>query len=323
MGFVFMVTQLTLAFVLWLGGRLVMSGSITIGQLTAVLLYVVMVAANFGTLSGLWPAFMTAVGSSEKVFYLLDRVPAIAFSGGKTPTKPAAGQLDLVGVWFHYNPKAPENHHEGSSLFTPDTAGTDLRPADQPLSLNPSEGDLPWVLKDINLSVAPGSTVAVVGPSGAGKSTIFSLLERFYAPQRGTIRFDGTDIMELDPVYLRSQMSIVAQEPVLFAETIFNNIAYGIQPTNMGDDFDTPQAERLPAEHAQLVARVEECAKAANAHEFISAFEDGYQTVVGERGVKLSGGQCVHNCHLHCVALMQAHGTCILLCAAALRCWSL
>eukprot|EP01043_Picozoa_sp_COSAG02_P068481 COSAG02_NODE_11390_length_1733_cov_1.320685_1_plen_297_part_00 len=288
MGFIFMIVQFTLAFVLWLGGRLVMSGSITIGQLTTFLLYVIMVATNFGTLAGVWPAFMTAVGASEKVFYLLDRVPAIPFAGGKIPTKPAAGQLDIEGVWFHYNPKGSENHSERSSLLTPDTAGTDLRPAEQPAM---GEGDVTWVLEDINLSVAPGSTVALVGPSGAGKSTVFSLLERFYAPQRGKIRFDGIDIMELDPVYLRAQMSIVAQEPVLFADTIFNNIAYGIQPTLSGDDFDIPQIERTPAEQAQLTARVEACAKAANAHTFISTFEDGYETIVGERGVKLSGGQ--------------------------------
>ena len=308
MGFAFMVVQFTVMFVLWLGGRLVMSGSITVGQLASIWLYVSMVVGNFFTLFGLRPAFMMAVGSSEKVFYLLDRVPAIAFSGGKVPTKSAAGQLDMEGVWFHYNPKASQNHHEGSSFITPDTTGTDLRPADQPLSTSANDGDLPWILKDINLSVAPGSTVAVVGPSGAGKSTIFSLLERFYTPQRGTIRFDGTDIMELDPVYLRSQMSIVAQEPVLFADTIFNNIAYGIQPTNMGDDFDTPHIARTPAEHAQLVARVEECAKAANAHSFISTFEDGYQTVVGERGVKLSGGQCVASTRFLLCSFASVHG---------------
>lgn len=292
MGFIFMIVQFTLAFVLWLGGRLVMSGSITIGELTTFLLYVIMVATNFSTLAGVWPAFMTAVGASEKVFYLLDRVPAIAFAGGKVPTKPAVGQLDVEGVWFHYNPRGSENHHEGSSFLAPDTAGTDLRPAEQPL-MNTGD-EVPWVLEDINLSVAPGSTVALVGPSGAGKSTVFSLLERFYAPQRGTIRFDGMDIMELDPAYLRGQMSIVAQEPVLFADTIFNNIAYGVQPTLLGDDFDLPQVVQTAAEQAQLIARVEDCAKAANAHEFISTFQDGYQTVVGERGVKLSGGQCVY-----------------------------
>ena len=309
MGFIFMIVQFTLAFVLWLGGRLVMSGSITIGELTTFLLYVIMVATNFSTLAGVWPAFMTAVGASEKVFYLLDRVPAIAFAGGKVPTKPAVGQLDVEGVWFHYNPRGSENHHEGSSFLAPDTAGTDLRPAEQPLMTG---DEVPWVLEDINLSVAPGSTVALVGPSGAGKSTVFSLLERFYAPQRGTIRFDGMDIMELDPAYLRGQMSIVAQEPVLFADTIFNNIAYGVQPTLLGDDFDLPQVIQTAAEQAQLIARVEDCAKAANAHEFISTFQDGYQTVVGERGVKLSGGQCVYCRSFSSVACNRArHMRCL------------
>ena len=118
-----MIVQFTLAFVLWLGGRLVMSGSITIGELTTFLLYVIMVATNFSTLAGVWPAFMTAVGASEKVFYLLDRVPAIAFAGGKVPTKPAVGQLDVEGVWFHYNPRGSENHHEGQQFLGPRHCG--------------------------------------------------------------------------------------------------------------------------------------------------------------------------------------------------------
>ena len=220
------MVQFTLAFVLWLGGRLVMSGDITIGELTTFLLYVIMVASNFAMLSGLWPAFMTAVGASEKVFYLLDRVPAINFAGGITPTTPSVGQVDLAGVWFHYNVKTGENAHEGGgSMLTPDTAGTDLRPTDWASAPELGDSESSWVLKDISLSVAPGSTVALVGPSGAGKSTVFSLLERFYTPQRGTIKFDGVDIMDLDPVYLRRRMALVAQEPVLFADTIFNNIA--------------------------------------------------------------------------------------------------
>lgn len=276
--------------------------------------YVIMVASNFAMLAGVWPAFMTAVGASEKVFYLLDRVPAISFSGGVVPAKPAVGQIDVEGVWFHYPAKSAENHHEGgSSLLTPDTQGTDLRPGEEH-PMTPGEGEPSWVLEDINLSVAPGSTVALVGPSGAGKSTVFSLLERFYAPQRGTIRFDSNDIMELDPVYLRSQMSIVAQEPVLFADTIFNNIAYSAQSVPASDDFDVPPVERTAAELAQLTTRVEECARAANAHSFISEFEDGYQTVVGERGVKLSGGQCVHcpGCCIRHASCVQCPGCCII-----------
>ena len=304
MGFIFMMVQFTLAFVLWLGGREVMAGHITIGELTTFLLYVIMVASNFGMLSGVWPAFMTALGASEKVFFLLDRVPEIKFAGGITPTTPSIGQVDLSGVWFHYKIKTGENAHEGSgSMITPETAGTDMRPTDWASAPALGEGDSAWVLKDINLSVAPGSTVALVGPSGAGKSTVFSLLERFYRCQSGTIKFDGVDVMDLDPVYLRRKMALVAQEPVLFADTIFNNIAYGAAAVDGEEDFENELKTRSPTEMAELTALVEECARAANAHNFITGFEEGYNTVVGERGA-LS----------HSFASLQQHCLILLVC---------
>jgi ATP-binding cassette subfamily B protein len=127
------------------------------------------------------------------------------------------------------------------------------------------------VLKGISLSVQPGEKIALVGPSGSGKSTIISLLLRFYDPQTGEIRMDGRPAPDYPLAWLRNQMSIVPQEAMLFGGTIYENIAYG----------------RPGATEAEIF----EAARQAHAHEFIAPFPEGYQTLVGERGVKLSGGQ--------------------------------
>jgi len=127
------------------------------------------------------------------------------------------------------------------------------------------------VLDGINLEVRKGQIIAIVGPSGGGKSTLVDLIPRFYDPTEGCILIDGRDLREIDLFSLRRLMGIVTQETFLFNDTVRNNIAYGL--------------EDLPLE------RVIEAAKAANAHEFIQKLPQGYDTVIGERGVKLSGGQ--------------------------------
>jgi subfamily B ATP-binding cassette protein MsbA len=127
------------------------------------------------------------------------------------------------------------------------------------------------VLRDVSFRIKRGEVVAVVGPSGAGKSTVADLLPRFYRPTRGRILIDGLDIAGVSITSLRSLMGIVTQETILFNDTIFNNIAYGMEECS-----------------EEAVARA---AKAANAHEFILAAPQGYQTIIGDRGVQLSGGQ--------------------------------
>lgn len=127
------------------------------------------------------------------------------------------------------------------------------------------------VLKDISLDVEPGQQIAVVGPSGTGKSTLISLLLRYYIPDSGRMLFDGKDIQDIPLTQLRKQMALVPQDVLLFGGTIYENIAYG-----------KPNATKEEVEAAALKA---------NAHSFISGFPEGYETVVGERGVKLSGGQ--------------------------------
>jgi subfamily B ATP-binding cassette protein MsbA len=127
------------------------------------------------------------------------------------------------------------------------------------------------VLHDVSLAIRPGEIVALVGPSGAGKSTLFNLIPRFYDPTEGVVWIDGYDLRAMTQHSLRSQIGLVPQETVLFGGTIRENIAYG----------------RLDAGEAEIVA----AARAANAHDFIMASPQGYDTVVGERGLKLSGGQ--------------------------------
>ncbi|KAJ4796764.1 ABC transporter B family member 4 [Rhynchospora pubera] len=128
------------------------------------------------------------------------------------------------------------------------------------------------IFTNLSLSIPSSKTFALVGESGSGKSTVIALLERFYDPDSGTILLDGVDITMLNVSWLRKQMGLVSQEPVLFDDTIRANISYGIEG-------------QLTEE--QLIA----VAKASNAHQFISSLPQGYDTFVGERGIQLSGGQ--------------------------------
>jgi ABC transporter fused permease/ATP-binding protein len=223
------------ATVLWYGARLVLEGRMTVGALTSFLMYSLMVAVSLGTLTDLWADFMRASGAAERVFELIDRQPTIPSTGGERPTS-VQGRVEFQEVRFAY----------------------------------PSRLDIP-VLQGIDLELAPGEVVAIVGPSGAGKSTIAALLARMYDPQGGRVLLDGKELRSLDPEWLRQHIGTVAQEPMLFATSVADNIRYG----------------RMDATEAEIEA----AARAANAHEFISRFPEGYRTLVGERGVQLSGGQ--------------------------------
>lgn len=175
------------------------------------------------------------MGASERIFELFDRVPTINTTGGKKVDDLNA-MMALNDVNFSY-PSRPETQ----------------------------------VLKGMTLEVPVGSVVALVGPSGGGKSTVVSMIERLYDPISGSVSIGGEDVKTLDPVWLRTKIALVSQEPTLFADTIEENIRYG----------------KASATDEEVVA----AATQANAHKFISEFEDGYKTMVGERGVRLSGGQ--------------------------------
>ncbi|MBN4076549.1 ATP-binding cassette domain-containing protein, partial [Gemmatimonas aurantiaca] len=139
----------------------------------------------------------------------------------------------------------------------------------QNVSFHYHEG--PDVLSDLNFSVKRGEVVAFVGPSGGGKSTLVDLLPRFYDPQRGSVMIDGVDVRDMTLDSLRGLLGVVTQETYLFNDTIASNIAYGVDSCS----------------DAELV----EAAKAANAYDFITEFSEGFETIVGNRGVRLSGGQ--------------------------------
>ena len=135
------------------------------------------------------------------------------------------------------------------------------------------------VLSNIDLTIPKGQTIALVGQSGSGKTTLTDLVPRFYDPQQGAVTIDGTDIRSFSTHDLRELMGIVCQEPILFNDTVYNNITFGVDTT-------------LPAPNGMTWAEaVEQAARIANAHAFIADMPDGYQTVIGDRGSRLSGGQ--------------------------------
>jgi subfamily B ATP-binding cassette protein MsbA len=224
----------SIALILWFGGREVLDGRLSGGELIAFLIYGLTVAGSIGSLVGLYSSFQEALGATKRVFELLDEQQSVEDKPGAAPLTNVQGRITFNDVSFSYE--------EGQE-----------------------------VLHDIRLDIAPGEIVALVGPSGAGKSTIFNLIPRFYDPTKGTIAVDGYDLRDIQQNSLREHIGIVPQETLLFGGTILENIHYG----------------RLNATQDEVIA----AAKAANAHDFISELPNGYDTIVGERGVRLSGGQ--------------------------------
>lgn len=222
--------------VLWYGGRQVLQGALAPGDLVAFLILTISVAASVGTFTGLYSQLQEAMGSSKRIFELLDTTSDLPEPVAAAPLGQVQGAVTFEDVSFSYGDR----------------------------------GDSP-VLHDINLQAEPGKVLALVGPSGAGKSTLVTLLPRFFDPASGRVLLDGRDLRSIDLHELRSQIGVVFQETILFSGSIRENIRYGRPAAN-------------DAEVAQAAA-------AANAAEFIDAFPEGYDTIVGERGVKLSGGQ--------------------------------
>ena len=185
-----------IAVVLWFGGRDVIAGKISPGDLSAFIFYAITVAASVGAVSEVMGDLQRAAGATERLVELLETEPDIQPPAHPKPMPtPATGTVKFEHVTFHYPSR-------------PDAAA----------------------LRGLDLTVAPGEHVALVGPSGAGKSTVFQLLLRFYDPQTGTVRIDGVDLREADPRDARSRIALVAQDPVIFATDAMENIRYG-RPT--------------------------------------------------------------------------------------------
>ncbi len=231
--------------VLWVGGQEVIAGRLTPGDLIAFIFYMFLVIGPLMSLANLYSQVQAALAAAERVFELLDEPVEPALSDPHAPSlPPIRGEVAFEHVSFTYP--------------------TDASQAGEAQARPP-------VLRDVTFAAEPGQVVALVGPSGAGKTTTLALLLRLYEIDDGAIRVDGVDIRTAQVASLREQLALVPQEPVLFGDSIAENIRYG----------------RLEASDDEVRA----AAAAANALGFIEELPEGMRTIVGERGVKLSAGQ--------------------------------
>jgi ATP-binding cassette subfamily B protein len=250
-----LVGSLGVAAVYWLGGRAVIAGSMTIGTLTALAAYVQRLYSPLTDLASTRVDLLTALVSFDRVFEVLDRPPTIVDAPDAVALEAPRGRLDAEDVWFRY-PAAAE-----VSL-----ASLEADPA-APLGEQPSD----WILRGVTFTALPGQTVALVGPSGAGKTTLTSLIPRLYEVTEGSIRIDGLDVRAVTLESLTDAIGVVSQDPHLFHTSIADNLRYA-KPSATDEEL------------------VEACS-AARIHDVIAALPEGYDTVVGERGYRLSGGE--------------------------------
>ena len=243
------------AIIYLLGGRMVISGAITLGTLVALGTFVVQIYAPLTQLTNARLDLMTAFVSFDRVFEVLDAPRSVSDRPGAVDLVETQGRLELDHVGFRY-PAAVE-----VSIASLEAE------AGAPLGDEASRE----ILHGIDLTVEPGQTIALVGPSGAGKSTLASLVPRLYDVTSGAVRVDGIDVRDLTQDSLREAVGVVSQDPHLFHTSIADNLRYA----------------RPDATDAEL----DEACRAARIHTTIAALPDGYATVVGERGYRMSGGE--------------------------------
>jgi ATP-binding cassette subfamily B (MDR/TAP) protein 9 len=259
--------QLVTALVLFYGGLLVRNGDMTSGQLVSFLLYLQSLSDAFGSIGYIFSSLTQAVGAADKVFELMNRTPRL------TPPaeSPDACSLTIPRGIMGIEAKKTASQRNGG-IFPENCRGE--------VTLNDVELYYParpqrCVLRGMSLTAKPGQVVALVGPSGSGKSSVMSLIQHLYEPSAGEVLVDGQKVHDLSPQWLSRNISVVSQEPTLFARSIRRNIMYGLE----GTEFEPTDAE------------IREAARLANAASFIEKLPLGYEQEVGERGVQLSGGQ--------------------------------
>ena len=228
------IANISTVIIIWYGGRLVVQGQLTLGELVAFTTYLAQLASPVRRLGQIVPALAVASAAGARVFEILDTQSDVQDAPGARPLPPIRGEVRFEHVAFAY-------------------------------------ADRLAVLDDISFEARPGQVIALIGMTGSGKSTVINLLPRFYDVTAGRVTIDGHDVRDVTLGSLRDQIGIVLQDTLLFATTIHENIAFGRPGASMG--------------------AIVEAARAAQAHDFIAVLPDGYDTLVGERGITLSGGQ--------------------------------
>jgi ATP-binding cassette subfamily B (MDR/TAP) protein 1 len=230
----------------WMGSRFLVDDKLNAGQVLTILMAILIGSFSLGNVAPNGQAFTNAVAAASKIFATIDR---------QSPLDPTSDEGIIL------------DHVEGHIEFR------DVK------HIYPSRPEV-TIMENVSLTMPAGKTTALVGPSGSGKSTVVGLVERFYLPVGGQIFLDGHDIQTLNLRWLRQQVSLVSQEPILFGTTIYQNIRHGLIGTRFEHESE-----------GKIKELIENAAKMANAHEFINILPEGYETNVGQRGFLLSGGQ--------------------------------
>ena len=219
---------------IWLGGRAILAGEMTLGDLVMYIFFIGLVAAPLVSIASIGTQITEAFAGLDRIREILDMRTELDEDAERRPLGRLSGDVRFEAVWFEYNPGQP-------------------------------------VLRGVSFHAAPGTTTALVGSSGSGKSTLISIVMAFNHPQKGKVLVDGNDLADVSLLDYRQQLASVLQENFLFDGTIAENVGYARPGASLDD--------------------IKEACRIAHCDEFITQFPDGYQTVVGERGIKLSGGQ--------------------------------
>ena len=252
------------ALIYWAGGYLVMTDVLTIGTIVAFAAYLTRLYGPISSLTNVQVDFATSMVSFERVFEYLDLPIEIQDRAGAHHLDSVQGLVRFEDVSFSYQSDEIDQRQEGNG-WNETPQGKDLSTVLTP------DITRRWALRDLTFNIEPGELIALVGHSGAGKTTITYLLPRLYDPTDGKISIDGHNIQDVTQESLANQIGMVTQETYLFHDTVRNNLLYA----------------RPEAKQEDLVI----ACQAAHIHEFIDGLPDGYDTVVGERGYRLSGGE--------------------------------